>query len=140
MGIYKVIGKDNKETWYIDYYADGRRVREAVSERKTEAQAALEAIKTDIRRGEYRFKKDKRIRFEDFAKEYLEYAKRNKRSWLRDEIILKHLEPHFKGMILSKITPFHIEEYKKKRLADGVKASTKTAPGPDRFAGTFDRG
>jgi len=30
MGIYKKIGKDNKESWYIDYYADGKRIREAL--------------------------------------------------------------------------------------------------------------
>ncbi|MCK4647953.1 site-specific integrase [bacterium] len=58
----------------------------------------------------------KKIEFEKFAVEYLEYAKINKRSWGRDEIILKHLTPHFKGISLSKISPKNIEDYKRIRL------------------------
>lgn len=111
------------QTWYVDYYYDGRRIRRRVGSEK-DAENALAAIKADILRGEYRFKKDRKIRFEDFAKEYLDYAKINKRSWGRDESSLKRLLPHFKDMLLSKITPRHIEEYKKKRLDDKVKAGT----------------
>ena len=47
MGIYKKQGKDHKETWYIDYYADGKRLREAVGS-KTAAQNALAARQADI--------------------------------------------------------------------------------------------
>ena len=115
MGIYKKQAKNNKETWYIDYYADGKRLREAVGS-KTAAKKALHARTTDILRGEFRFKKEKKTRFEDFAKEYLEYAKLNKRSWLRDETSLKNLLPLFKDMLLSKINPQHIEDYKRMRL------------------------
>ena len=118
MGIYKV-----KDTWYIDFYADGRRIRKAVGSRR-DAENALAAVKADILRGEYRFKKDRKIRFEDFAKEYIEFAKINKRSWLRDECALKKIVPHFEGLVLSKITPHHIEEYKKSRLDDGVTPGT----------------
>jgi integrase len=111
------------KTWYVDYYYDGRRIRKKVGSEK-DAENALAAIKVDILRGEYRFKKDRKIRYEDFAKEYLDYAKTNKRSWSRDESSLKRLLPHFKDMLLSKITPRHIEEYKKKRLDDKVKTGT----------------
>ena len=118
MGIYKV-----KDSWYIDFYADGRRKRKAVGSRR-DAENALSAIKADILRGEYRFKRDGKTRFEDFAKEYLEYAKINKKSWERDECVLKRLVPHFGDLVLSKITPHHIEEYKKSRLDDGINPST----------------
>ena len=117
MGIYKV-----KNTYYIDFYADGRRIRKPVGSRR-DAENALAAVKADILRGEYRFKKDRKIRFDDFAKEYLDYAKVNKRSWGRDESSLKRLLPLFGDLVLSKITPRHIEEYKKMRL-DKVKPST----------------
>ncbi len=111
MGIYKV-----KDSWYIDFYADGRRIRKAVGSRK-DAENALRALKTDILRGEYRFKKDSRISFEDFAERYLEYGKINKkRSWQRDRWSIENLNSHFKGKLFSKITPMQIEEYKKKRL------------------------
>jgi len=111
------------KTFYVDYYYEGRRIRKKVGSEK-DAENVLAAVKADILRGEYRFKKDRKIRFEDFAKEYLDYAKINKRSWTRDESSLKRLIPHFKDKLLSKITPRHIEEYKKKRLDDKVKTGT----------------
>ena len=114
MGIYKVKGK-KKESWYIDLYVDGRRVRKAVGSKK-DAENALAATKADVLRGEFRFKSKIRKGLEDFSEEYLEYAKANKRSWTRDEIILEHLKSFFKGKILSKISARDIEDYKQKRL------------------------
>ncbi len=62
-------------------------------------------------------------RFEDFAKEYLEYVKVYKHSWTRDETSLKWEISHLEDFCLSKITLFHIEGYKKARL-EKVKPST----------------
>lgn len=112
MGVYKV-GK----TWYVDYYYDGRRVRKAIGTKK-EAEMALTAIKADILRGEYRFKRERSIKFEDFADEYLRYAKANKKSWKSDRVLLNRLVPFFRGKKLSKITPRLIEEYKLKRISE----------------------
>ncbi len=117
MGVYKVGNK-----YYIDFYVGGRRVRKPVGS-KRDAENALAAVKADILRGEYRFKKDRKIRFEDFAKEYLDYAKTNKKSWKRDRLCLKTFVPFFGNMLLSKITPLHIEKYKRMRL-DEVKPGT----------------
>ena len=99
MGVYKVSKK-----WYIDYRCDGIRIRKPVSEMKSEDVAALEAIKTDIRSGEYKFKRERKIRFKDYAKEYLGYSKVNKRSWKRDEESLKSLLPYFGNSILLKMS------------------------------------
>jgi integrase len=121
MGVYKVKGKKG-DSWYINISVEGRRIRKRVGT-KRDAENALAAIKADILRGEYRFKKDRKIRFEDFAKEYLEYAKTNKKSWKRDELCLKTFVPFFGNMLLSKITPLHIEKYKRMRL-DEVKPGT----------------
>jgi len=49
MGIYKV-----KDSWYIDFYAYGRRIRKAVGSRK-DAENALAAVKADILRGDGKF-------------------------------------------------------------------------------------
>lgn len=114
MGVYKV-----GDTWYYLLYHNGQRIRKAVGSQKSEANAALEAVKTDIRRGEYKFKRTARIKFRDFADEYLKYAKANKRSWARDESALEmHLKPFFKDLHISKIAPKKVEEYKQKRLDD----------------------
>lgn len=117
MGVYKV-----KDKYYIDFYMDGRRIRKPVGS-KRDAENALSAVKADILRGEYRFKKDRKIRFEDFAKEYLDYAKINKRSWGRDQTSLNKLIPFLGDTLLSKITVAQIEKYKKMRL-DEVKPAT----------------
>jgi len=117
MGVYK-IGKK----WYVDFYYDGKRIRKAVGSKK-DAENALIAIKADILRGEYKFKKESKIRFDDFAKEYLEYAKINKKSWRRDKTSLDNLMHHFRGMYLLRITPRHIEDYKKERI-NQVKPAT----------------
>jgi len=45
----------------------------------------------------------------------MEYAKANKRSWLRDEQIMVHLNAAFGSMQLSDIGPFPIERYKIER-------------------------
>jgi len=118
MGVYKV-----GNIWYIDYYYEGRRLREAVGENKMDARDAFEARKGEIRTGKFHLKRDNLIPFKSFAKEYMEYAKTNKRSWLRDETALKPLESHLKSLALSNINPKHIEDYKRIRL-EKVKPAT----------------
>lgn len=44
--------------------------------------------------------------------QYLEYAKTNKRSLLRDEQIMKHLNLFFGNMLLTDVGPLPIERYK----------------------------
>jgi site-specific recombinase XerD len=61
--------------------------------------------------------------FEDFAREYLGYAREKKRSWKRDSIIVKSAEPHFRGMRMDDITPMDIARYRKVR-AEEVKPGT----------------
>lgn len=117
MGIFRI-----KDRWYIDYYYHGRRIRKSVGN-KRDARNVLSTIKADILREEYGFRNKPEIRFEKFAKEYVEYAKVNKKSWERDVITLSHLMPHLKGIMLSRITPKDIESYKLARLRQ-VKSST----------------
>lgn len=106
------------ESWYLDIRYDGRRIRKKITgaRTKTEADAALATIKTDILRGEFNFKQEKKILFKDFAKEYLEYAKANKKSWRSDQVSLNRLKLFFGDLSLSKITSRLIEEYKLKRI------------------------
>jgi len=122
MGIYE-IGKK----WYIDLYVDGRRKRKAIGSRR-EAENALTAVKADILRGEFKFKRESKVHFEAFAQDYLNHVKTNKKkSWQRDDNSLKFLKAYFVGMLLSKISPWDIEEYKKKRLAGEI--TIKLDPG-----------
>lgn len=104
-----------KGIWWIDYYCEGRRKREKIGS-KMEARAALEARLTDIRRGDFKLGHVAKARFSDLCERYLTWAKQNKRSWIRDEFMIKELKKHFGEMRLNKIRPVHIEEYKTKRL------------------------
>jgi len=118
MGVYRKKDKNGNYygPWYIDYYVDGIRKREAVGHLKSEAVAALKSREADIRNGKFDLSNFKKTRFEDFSKKYLDYKKANKRrSWQRDEISLEHLKEHFRGILLSKITVAQIEAYKKAR-------------------------
>lgn len=120
MGIYK-----KRENWYIDYYFQGKRVREKVSPSKKEAKDALSTRQTEILQGRYNWAQQKKSqRFEILAEEYLEYSKANKRSWERDEASLSHLKPFFKGKKLIEVSPFLVEKYKQMRLEEDVTPAT----------------
>lgn len=106
------------KSWYLDINFEGRRIRKKIkgARTKTEAHAALTSVKADLLRGEFNFKQEKRILFEDFCNLYLErHSKPNKRSWRRDVTSIKSLKAHFNGIPISKITTFQIDGYKQKR-------------------------
>jgi len=123
MAIYSRLNDNGKKTFYIDYYFHGRRIRESIGSNRRGAEDALAARKADILRGEFRFQKDHRIFFSDFAEEYLKYAKINKRSWKRDEVCMKNLLPHLGDLLLSRIAPSDIESYKRERLKEVTPAT-----------------
>lgn len=113
MGIYR-----RGNVWWIDYYDQNRmRVQESsYSSNRRVAQDLLSVRESEILRGV--FKRPVKISFGDFSQKYMEYAKTNKRSWLRDEQMLKHLHGYFGTQRdLSGITPVDIEGYKLKRRA-----------------------
>jgi len=110
-------------SYYIDYRYQGRRIRERVGPNKRMAEQALAVRKSEIAQGRYQMKKRENLRFDAFAKIYMDYAKTDKRSWGRDETSLKSLLPFFGNQLLSGITPFLIESYKRKRAGE-VKPAT----------------
>ncbi len=120
MALFKKDGK-----WYVDYYFEGRRIREAVGRSKKQAQQALEARKTDIRRGKFQFQDVRPTPlFRDFAQVYLEHARANKRSWERDQRTLrKHLVPFFGKRRLNQVSSFLVETYKNKRKSEAEPAT-----------------
>ncbi|MFI5097241.1 MAG: tyrosine-type recombinase/integrase [Candidatus Acidiferrales bacterium] len=108
MGIYQ-----RNRVWWINYYDQNRRrIQESshsTSRREAEKLHALR--KSEVLRGVYR--QPVRITLEEFSKRYMEYAKANKRSWLRDEQMLKPLTEFFGAdRQLTDITPPDIEGYK----------------------------
>ena len=120
MGVYL---KGN--TYYIDYYADGKRKRECIGPDKRLAETVLKKRKVEIAEGRYLdIKKNEKIKFEDFAQEFLTlHSKPNKKSWKSDFYNLKNIAPFFKGKNLYEITIQDIEKFKVAR-SRGVKPAT----------------
>lgn len=106
-----------REAWWIDYRANGRRHREKIGPSKVMAENALAKRKTEIIENKFfDIKRACTIRFEDFAKEFFElHSKVNKKSWDRDEVLIKHLNKAFKDKFLLEITPMAVEQYKNER-------------------------
>lgn len=112
MGMYK-----RGDSWYIDYYVNGKRKRERVGTNKKVAEQAL--AKRQVQIAEHRFldiQKSPKTQFDAFAGTYLEYAKANKQSWQRDVHSIQRLREVFGGKPLSDITPLALETYKSARL------------------------
>jgi integrase len=111
VGVFK-----KNRNWYIDFYLDGRRLRQKVGPNKKLAENALYKIKAQIAENKYLdVRKQRKIKFERLAEHYISYAKANKRSWNRDEVSLKSLLPVFGARHLYEIKPYLIEKYKIER-------------------------
>jgi len=116
MGVYQ---KGN--TYYIDYYADGRRKRECIGPDKRLAETVLKKRKVEIAEGRYLdIKRNEKIKFEEFAEQYLElHSKINNRSWKNSDLHnLNILKRHFSGKYLYEITPVMIEKFKTERIKE----------------------
>lgn len=113
MGIYKRGG-----VFWIDYYDQNRkRIQESShSSNWRDANTLLTLRKAEVIRGVY--KQPVKISFGEFGNRYMEHAKTNKRSWLRDQQMLEHLDSFFgKERPLTELTPVEIEGYKVYRRA-----------------------
>jgi integrase len=113
MGIYK-----RGSVYWIDYYDQNRnRVQESSqSSNWRDAENLLTLRKSEILRGVY--KQPVKVTFGEFGERYMEHAKTNKRSWLRDEQMLENLYGFFgKERQFGEITPVNIEGYKVHRRA-----------------------
>jgi integrase len=101
--------------WYADYYVRGKRIQvstKAASRREAEKFYARRI--TEIERGSFFL--PAKVALEEFGRQYLEHAKLHKRSWLRDEQMLKKLNGFFTGAVLTDINPFAIERYQQERI------------------------
>jgi integrase len=106
--------------WYIDYTLNGKRKWESVGRvgeaTKADARTLLALRRTEILQGKFKAPDRRAVpTFAEFAMEYLEYAKGNKKSWDRDACSLRRLVPFFGTYTLNDISPILIERYKLER-------------------------
>ncbi len=119
MGVFK-----RKRKYWIDYYDSQRnRIQESShSSSKREAEDLLSIRKSEILRGT--FKRPVKIAFGELGTKYMEYAKGNKRSWLRDEQMLGKLTAFFGSeRQVRELYPADIEGFKLHRRKE-VSGST----------------
>ncbi len=111
--------------YYIDYFYQGRRIKEAVGFNKKAAEDALAIRKAEILQGKYQFKPKRDVlTFGEFSRIYIDqYSKVNKKSYIRDELSVKSLNRWFQNIRLSEITPYLIEKYKMDRSQEVKKAT-----------------
>jgi integrase len=108
--------KDGSLVWGISYMVDYTLYRETIGPHKTMARDALEARKTDIKRGEYNLSKPAEFpHFSDFVDTYINYAQQHKRSWKRDEGILKTVADFLAPKRIDEVTTWDVERYKARR-------------------------
>jgi len=114
--------------WYIDYYFKGKRKRKKIGPSKKLAEQVLKDVQIKIAKGEYLgVYEERKVLFENFTKEYLEYSKTNKSFSTyqrRDRVSTNRLEKAFHGYYLHEITPKMIEDYKAERLKEVTPTTT----------------
>ncbi len=115
MGVFRKNGN-----WWIDFYHQGKRIRRKVGPSKKVAEMAL--ADTIVKKAKKEFLgicESKKILFQDFATEYLQYSETNKAkdTYKRDHIIInRYLMPVWKGEYLTDISPKMVEDYKIRRF------------------------
>lgn len=128
MAVFKRVWKTEKgkekSAYCVDFYdLQGRKRRRTFPSLRSATKAEA-AIKTDLLRGEFRFAKLEKVLFDNFAKEYVDQAKLDGKVSKNYENSKKNLMGFFAGMYLSEISVEDVEDFKKKRLADGMKPSS----------------
>ena len=121
MGVYR---RANSKNWQISYVVAGRQVRESShSTNKRVAKNLLALRQAQVLEGRLQLPKSKPPRFEEWAQRFLESVQ-HPGTKERYSYSIDSLSMHFKGARLSQITPDLIEEFKRARLASGVRAAT----------------
>jgi integrase len=109
--------------YYFDIHVNGKRVQMSTrTSNENRAKKVLALRMSEAERGV--FVKPVRIALADLNKRYMEHAKTHKRSWMRDEQMLRHMERIMGPVLLSQITPLKVEDYQQSRLQEKVCPAT----------------
>ncbi len=117
MKIRKRKGKRNI-TYSLDYRVNGyRRVESLGRITKRQAELIMAQRQKEIAEGRFPIIRDyKKIPFFDICDEFLEWSRAHKRSYIRDEGLVKNLKSYFGNIPLYQITRRRAEEYQAWRV------------------------
>jgi len=103
MGIYQ-----RGNNWYVDFTFKGQRIRESIGPSKKNAQKVIDKRKTEIIENKYLDirKEPDPISFHEFAKEYLQWSRTNKKAstCARELAIMRSFDAYFKEKHMHEIT------------------------------------
>jgi integrase len=127
------------KNWYIDFTFHGQRIREMIGPSRKGAEKVISKKKAEIAENKFLDvrKEPDPIKFYDFAKEYLQWAKANKKpsTLERDLSFMRKLNAEFEGKTIQEITSWQIEKFKAKRRGQlkrpGAKLGSYQEPGKD---------
>lgn len=113
-------------SWWINFMQAGERKRQKTNAlSKEEAKKLLAAVMSDFERTEHGLPSKKKVRLKEVKEEFLKYQEgqglRSMR-WIR--LCVKNLCDELGEVYLSHITTGRLEDYRKKRLSDGVAMAT----------------
>lgn len=133
MRIYsRIDSKSGAKKWGIDYLnpATNERVRKIIGTNKKQAEDVLAKIKTEIiERGYFEKNEIKNKSFIEAEKEYIDYVRKNKKTFIGDIHTLKLFgdfnspatnNKKVRELLLSEITTKMIEDYKTTRISKNV--------------------
>ena len=122
MGLYK-----RGSVWWMTFVYKGKQYRKSTEtdDRKL-AQRINDKIRGQIAEGKwFDVSEEEERTFKDLMERYMkEHSKPKKKSWLRDEISISHLNPFFGSSALQEINPEMISRYKTKRYAENARPAT----------------
>ena len=126
--IYHKTDRKGRKVYYIDYRVRGVRKRERVGFNKRAAQEALESRLTDIRRQKFDgIFPEPTCTLAEIREQYFRVSKttKSKRTHERERGIVEHrLIPFFDQTPLNQISPQEVEDYRSKRIGEGIAPAT----------------
>ncbi len=116
--------------WCYAFCIRGIRYRRSVPEARTKWQAeqAEAKAKNDVYEGRFGSEPSNITLKEFVKKQYLLWAKENKRSWRNDESRSKPILAYFKNKQMREITRFNVEQFKRERMGSFNKRGEVRAP------------
>ena len=122
MAVYK-----RGDNWCIDFSFHGQRIREMIGPSRKGAGKVIAKRKAEIAENKFldKRKEPEPIKFYDFAKEYLQWGKANKKpsTYERELSTMRRLNNEFESSIFQGITTWQIEKWKSRRKEE-VKPAT----------------
>ncbi len=110
------------KNWYIDFTFHGERVREMIGPSRRGAQKVIDKRKAEIAENKFLDKREdpEALNFHDFAREYLKWAKANKKpsTYHGDIFRMRALDKEFGDHDMREITARQVERYKLKRTSE----------------------